>query len=212
MTLALLLSYTLIAATAILSPGPAILLAIRNSLAHGIGAVLWSSLGNITGLFCLSTASMLGLGVMLQTSALLFGVVKLIGALYLFWIGLRHLFGRASLAALPETTLPHRNPGALALYREGAALAITNPKPILFFAALFPQFLVSDAPILPQFFTLTGIFMGISFASLFGYALLARQARGVLLKPMIVRWVNRTVGGIFVSFGVLLLTLRRPAA
>ncbi len=211
MTLALLLSYSLIAATTVFSPGPAILLALRNSLAHGLGSVFWSSLGNITGLLCLSGASMLGLGVMLKTSAVLFGIVKIIGALYLFWIGLRHLLGRTSLVPLPESDVPAHNPSRWALYREAAGLALTNPKPILFFTALFPQFLAPDAPVLPQFFALTGIFMGLSFLSLFGYALLARRARGMLLKPMIVRWVNRVVGGIFVSFGVLLLALRRPA-
>ncbi len=211
MTLALLLSYGLIAGTAILSPGPAILLALRNSIAYGLGAVVWSSLGNVTGLFCLSAASMLGLGVLLKTSAFLFGAVKLIGAGYLFWIGLRHLFGKGMLAALPDGSTSRPRPPRWHLFREAIGLALTNPKAVLFFTALFPQFLVPDAPLLPQFLVLTGIFMGLSILSLMGYALLARQARGFLLRPLLVRWLNRTIGGIFISFGVLLLSLRRPA-
>lgn len=211
MTLALLLSYLLIAGTAIVSPGPAVLLALRNSITYGLGAVIWSSLGNVTGLFCLSAASMLGLGVLLKTSALLFGAVKLIGAGYLFWIGVRHLLGKGMLAALPDATPGTARPPRWRLYREAVGLALTNPKAVLFFTALFPQFLTPDAALLPQFLTLTGIFMGLSMLSLMGYALLGRQARGFLLRPMLVRWLNRTIGGIFIGFGVLLLTVRRPA-
>lgn len=211
MSLAILLSYLVIAGTAIISPGPAILLALRNSITYGLGAVVWSTLGNITGVFCLSTASMLGLGVLLKTSAFLFGAVKLIGAAYLFWIGIRHFLGKGMLAALPEGGTARPRPPRWHLYREALGLALTNPKPVLFFTALFPQFLVPDAPLLPQFFVLTGIFMGLSLLSLFGYAALARQARGFLLRPLLVRWLNRTIGSIFIAFGVLLLTVRRPA-
>jgi len=207
-----ILSYSAVAWLAIASPGPAILLALRNGSAFGVRATLWSSLGNITGIFVLSATAMMGLGVLLMSSALLFGVVKTLGALYLFYVGLRHLLGRSSVVNRPsELSDGGTSANPRRLYREGVLLAVTNPKPILFFTALFPQFVNTAAPLLPQFFVLTGIFMALSFITLSAYALVAGRARSLLVKPNIVKWINRVVGSIFISFGAALLALRRQA-
>jgi len=88
--------------------------------------------------------------------------------------------------------------------------AVTNPKPILFFTALFPQFLDARAALLPQFFLLTGVVMALSLCSLLAYSLLATRARGLLLRARFARWVDRVVGAVFVAFGAALLALRRP--
>lgn len=207
-----LLAFAFVAGLAALTPGPAILLALRNGATFGTRSVIWSALGNICGLFCLSTAAILGLGVLLKSSALLFGAVKLIGALYLFYVGVRHLFGRATLLA--DTSKDNRGttmPGRRALYREAILTAATNPKGVMFFTALFPQFLDAQVPLAPQFFILTGIFMCISYTAHMSYALLASRAKGFLLKPALAKWMNRVVGTVFISFGALLLALRRQA-
>ncbi|MFH0781900.1 MAG: LysE family translocator [Pseudomonadota bacterium] len=205
-----ILAFTAVAIIAILSPGPAILLALRNSIAYGMGAVVWSSLGNISGLFCLSAAAMLGLGLLLQSSAILFGLVKILGAMYLFYVGVRHFIGRATLMDVRKTVSPRANaPKPHQLFREGSLIATTNPKPILFFTALFPQFINAQVPLLPQFFILTGIFMLMSFVTLLGYAMVAARARAFLTRPIFSQWVNRLVGAVFIFFGAALLTLRR---
>jgi homoserine/homoserine lactone efflux protein len=207
-----ILAYTVFAAVAIVSPGPAVVLALRNGASFGARSALWSSLGNVTGIAIVSSAAMLGLGAVLMSSALLFGIVKVLGAAYLFYLGLRHLFGRASAVALPDgnaaQTAAHR---PFALYREGALIALTNPKAILFFTALFPPFLDTQAPLLPQFLVLTGTFMALSFFSLLAYALLAGRAQRYLIKPLVAKIVNRVVGAVFVTFGVFLLATRRHA-
>lgn len=206
-----ILAFSAVAWLAILSPGPAILLALRNGVSFGLRAVAWSALGNVTGVFMLSAAAMLGLGVLLKSSALLFGAVKLLGALYLFYVGLRHVFGRSSvLSASAEQAAGAKMPSRFALYREALLLAVTNPKPILFFTALFPQFIEPGAPLLPQFFVLTGIFMVLSFITLLGYAGVAGRARFFLVKPRVAKCINRVVGSVFISFGAALLALRRP--
>ena len=192
-------------------PGPATMLAIRNGAAGGVRAVLPSTLGNVTGLFLLSAAAMLGLGVVLQSSALLFTLVKVAGAAYLLYIGLRHLLGRSNIAPPPEQATQQAPRRASRLYLEAALVATMNPKPILFFTALFPQFLNASESLLPQFLILTGIFMGMSLVSLLAYGALAHRARRLLRQPRIVTWLNRLVGSIFVSFGVALLRLKRAA-
>jgi homoserine/homoserine lactone efflux protein len=213
MNIETILTFSVVAWLAILSPGPAILLALRNGVASGLRAVIWSSLGNVTGIFVLSAAAMLGLGVLLKSSALLFGAVKLLGALYLFYVGLRHLLGRSSvLSVSADQSASAKTPTRFALSREAFLLAVTNPKPILFFTALFPQFINPNVPLLPQFFALTGIFMVLSFITLLGYASVAGRARFFLVKPGVSRWINRVVGTVFISFGAALLALRRPAS
>lgn len=208
-----ILAYTAIAWLAILSPGPAVVLALRNGAAHGPGAAIWSSLGNVSGIAMISSAAMLGLGALLMSSALLFAIAKVIGALYLFYIGIRHLFGRASVVAIPDGR-PEQEMAQkpFALYREGLLMAATNPKAILFFTALFPPFLDTGAPLLPQFLVLTGIFMTLSFVTLLIYASLAGRVRRFLIKPLFASWVNRAVGAVFVAFGAFLLALRRQPA
>lgn len=208
-----LLSFSAVASIAILSPGPAVLLALRNGATLGLRAVVCSSLGNISGLFCLSAAAMLGLGLLLMSSALLFAAVKILGALYLFYIGIRHLLGRSSAFKGPAEQPQHSaRPGPLALYREAFLMAALNPKPILFFTALFPQFIDASEPLLAQFFVLTGIFMLLSFATLIAYAMVAARARNLLLRATVAKWLNRAIGAVFISFGAALLALRRPAA
>ena len=207
-----LIAFTAVAAVAILSPGPATLLALRNSMAWGPRTAVWSTLGNVCGLFGLSAAAMLGLGVLLQSSALLFGVVKLLGAGYLFYVGLRQLTGRGVTLVPAEGVAAAAPPARSRLFGEALLTASTNPKPILFFTALFPQFLDAHAPLLPQFLVLTGLFCALSFTSLVTYALLASRARALLARPRFSLWLNRSVGTIFVGFGAALLTLRRQAA
>ncbi len=205
-----ILAFIAVACVAIVSPGPATILAIRNGTKFGMRAVVWSALGNVSGLFCLSAASMLGLGMLLESSTVLFGAVKVVGAVYLFYMGARQLLGHST--AVPAATddasmsaLPRRRH----LYREALLTAATNPKPILFFTAMFPQFVNEHAPLLMQFFVLTGIFVSLSFASLLSYALLASRATALLSRPGFSKWLNRTFGSIFIAFGAALLTLRR---
>ncbi len=207
-----LVAFTAVAAVAILSPGPATLLALRNSMAWGPRTAIWSTLGNVCGLFCLSAAAMLGLGVVLQSSALLFGIVKLVGAGYLAYVGVRQLTGRGVALVPPVGDAIAAPPARGRLFGEALLTAGTNPKPILFFTALFPQFLDARAPLMAQFLVLTGLFCALSFASLVTYAALASRARALLARPRFSLWLNRSVGALFVGFGAALLTLRRQAA
>lgn len=210
MQVEVILAYCVFAAVSVVSPGPASLLAIRNGLAGSMRGVFFGALGNMAGMFCLSAASMLGLGVLLRTSATLFLAVKLVGAGYLFYLGFKQLRGRASIVIASASPTVRRS--NFSYFREAIVLALTNPKPILFFAALFPQFVAVDQPLLPQFFVLTGIFMLMSLVSLHVYALLARQARSALARPRVARWVDRVTGALFIAFGAGLLALRRAAS
>lgn len=205
-----LLAFTLIAAIAIASPGPATLMAINNSLAYGQRSAVWSSLGNASGLFCLSAAAMLGLGALLANSESLFNAVKILGAGYLFYLGVRQLLNRSPMQVDDaEDGLGKRKPTRVKLFKSAFFTAITNPKATMFFTALFPQFIDQGAALLPQFLILTTIFMALSVSSLSVYAALASRAKGVLKRPGSSRWVSRVVGVTFIGFGAAILNMRR---
>lgn len=123
------------------------------------------------------------------------------------------MFGRTSVF---DVSQPSPNgplaPSAGRLYQEALLTATTNPKPILFFTAHFPQFISEQAPLLSQFFILTGIFLTLSFTTLMSYALLASGARKWMSRPRLSKWINRSFGAIFIGFGAVLLTLRRQAS
>lgn len=187
-------------------------MAINNSLAHGQRSAAWSSLGNASGLFCLSAAAMLGLGALLASSEWLFNAVKIIGAGYLFYLGIRQLFKKGPM--LPDgiqDDLKKRKPSRFKLYKSAFLTAVTNPKATMFFTALFPQFIDQNAALLPQFLILTSIFMALSVTSLSLYAALASRAKGVFARPELSRWVSRVVGSTFICFGAAILAMRRQA-
>ncbi|MDV7338962.1 LysE family translocator [Terasakiella sp. A23] len=212
MSLDVVLMYAVVSFFYVISPGPAIFLAISNGMTQSMRAVCMSSLGNIIGLFILSAVSMFGLGALLMTSATLFMAVKVIGAIYLVYLGIKQFKNSraAKLAGMEGHALPRRSYGNV--FREGFFLAVTNPKPILFFTALFPQFLNLESALMPQFFVLTSIFMFFSFFSLSSYGLVSKMAKGWLSDQKRMMWFHRITGGIFIAMGVSLLQLKRAAS
>ena len=202
-----LLIYTVVAFFYITSPGPAIVLAIINGMRANMKTVMLSSFANVLGLFILSTASIFGLGVLFKTSSNLFLLVKVVGALYLIYLGIKFLFNKSSFD-IDENTEKEKNKSKKSNFLESFFLAITNPKPILFFTAIFPQFLNMQNNIMPQFFILTGIFLLISFISLCAYAYLAKRSKKWLSNKNRLTWFSRITGGMFIGLGVGILQLK----
>ncbi|MDP2562447.1 LysE family translocator [Psychrobium sp. 1_MG-2023] len=191
----------------IISPGPAIFLAIYNGAVNGAKCVMVSAVGNILGLMCLSALSVTGLSAILLASSTLFMAVKVIGACYLIYLGVKQI--RGSRQDKNQQHALVNQPRALSSYfKEGLLVAITNPKPIIFFAALFPQFLDTTQPLPLQFIVMTFIFMAFSFLSLSTYGYLAQRAKGFLAKPNNVKWFQRITGGLFVGMGVSLFQIK----
>jgi len=202
------LLFLVVAFIAVISPGPAILLSISNSIRFGICKVLLSSFGNICGLFLLSTAAILGLGAVLKTSTTLFTIIKIIGAAYLIYLGIRQWRSKTCFFNGVEKGNTQRVKSHQRFFIEGFLIAITNPKAILFFTALFPQFINTAQALVPQFLIMTFTFMLISFVSLVAYGLLATKAKIWLTTGQRAKWFNRTLGGLFVLIGMGLLQLK----
>lgn len=205
--------YAAVAFAAIISPGPAVFLAISNSVSFGWRRVSYSSLGNILGLLVVSGLAMAGLGALIKASAAVFTVVKLVGAGYLIYLGVRQWRSRASLFTQTEHPAAAGGPRSnRQLFVQGLLVALTNPKAILFFTALFPQFLRSDQDLAPQFLILTATFMGFSFLSLMVYGLLAHAARDWFAVDRRAAWFNRVSGSVFLVLGIGMLRLKAGRA
>jgi homoserine/homoserine lactone efflux protein len=210
MTLSNWLIFCGVALLTTFSPGPAVLLAISNSVAKGPRRALICSLGNALGLFIVSGVSMAGMGVVLATSASAFTLLKIAGAGYLIYLGLKQWRNQASaFCAVPSAPTPN---AAWRLFGQGISVALTNPKGILFFSALLPQFLTPEASLLQQFLVLTTSFSVCALISHTFYALLAHKLRNQFASPWRLRLFNRLSGGLFVLLGLGLLRLQNKTA
>ncbi|MGK5011769.1 LysE family translocator [Janthinobacterium sp. GB4P2] len=195
------------------SPGPAVLLAISNAIAVGPRRAMISSMGNGFGLFIISGVAMAGMGVVLATSATAFMLLKLAGALYLVYLGIKQWRSKTSIVADAPVALGAANPNSFwKLFRQGLTVALTNPKAILFFSALFPQFITPGEPVAIQFTVLTTSFVACAMLAHLFYANLARLLKTQLATPGRAKLFNRISGGAFVLLGLSLLRLRAKAA
>ena len=195
------------------SPGPAVLLAISNAIAVGPRRAMISSMGNGFGLFIISGVAMAGMGVVLATSATAFMLLKLAGALYLVYLGIKQWRSKTSIVADAPVALGAANPNSFwKLVRQGLTVALTNPKAILFFSALFPQFITPGEPVAIQFTVLTTSFVACAMLAHLFYANLARLLKTQLATPGRAKLFNRISGGAFVLLGLSLLRLRAKTA
>jgi len=211
MNIDILLMYMFVSFFYIISPGPAIFLAIYNGAVNGNKAVMVSALGNIIGLMFLSILSISGLSALLLASSLLFTIVKFIGATYLIYLGIRQLSSIKKATSKNDGKIKSINRPLFSYFKEGLLVASTNPKPILFFAALFPQFLDTTIPIVPQFMLMTFIFMAFSFLSLSSYGYLAQKSKGFLSGINNVKWFHRISGGLFIGMGASIFYIKNES-
>jgi threonine/homoserine/homoserine lactone efflux protein len=133
-----LVAFLAVAVTLIAIPGPSVIFVVSRGVALGRRAGVATAIGNESGLLIQVVVVVLGLGVLLEKSVLVFSVIKLTGALYLVFLGVQHFRHRKELAALAASaTEPKR---ASVILREGLVVGVTNPKGLLIFTAILPQF------------------------------------------------------------------------
>ena len=192
-----------------LTPGPDTVYILGRSLAHGRRAGVASALGICVGSICHTCAAACGLSAFLATSAWAFSAVKLAGAAYLIFLGLRAL-----LQSGPDVTAPakfaHNDP--VAAFRQGILTNVLNPKVALFFLAFLPQFIDSTAPskmaaflVLGLTFVTTGTIWCLGLAW-FAAAFSARLRGNATIAAVL----NRAVGSLFIFLGLrLAIAVRR---
>lgn len=209
MTFDLWLTFVAASTALLLIPGPTVLLVLSYALSKGRSVALASAAGVALGDLVAMTASLAGLGALVLASATLFTVLKWVGAAYLVWLGIK-LIRTAPSERLQVPASPEIDPGAV--FRHAAAVTALNPKSIMFFIAFVPQFVLADAPLLPQFAILIGTFVGLGALNALAFALLADRLRSAIARPAVLTWITRAGGAALIGMGVLTATLRKATA
>jgi threonine/homoserine/homoserine lactone efflux protein len=189
-------------------PGPTILTVITYSLAHGprsmaplVAAV---ALGDSTALVC----SLFGLGGLLATSAFWFDVVRWAGGLYLLYLGFRMIAGAGRA---PRVTELDAAESSLSLFATLYAVTALNPKGIVFYVVIVPQFLKAEAALPVQLAVLALTFVTLAAANATVYTMFASRARGLLASPAAQRRFNVLGGSLLSAAGIWALVSRRSA-
>ena len=200
MALATWLAFLLAAILIAVSPGPGAATSMSVGLRHGYWAALRAIGGLQSALLIQLTIVAAGLGALLSTSTTAFNVMKFLGAGYLIWLGIQK-WRDAPQAIDGDGTAAVKPQG---LFTQGLLVNLTNPKAIVFIAALTPQFIDPARPQWLQFAIIGATMCGVDTIVMSGYALLATRLRRWLRNPRAMKAQNRFFGGIFVGAGALL--------
>jgi len=176
---------------------------VNNAVAHGWRRALGALSGDLLAIAMLATLSVLGLNTLLETYPAAFLGLRLAGALYIMWLGWTFL--RPARMPVGSTTgaAPPAQSG-MVLWLHSFGVGISNPKAVLFFAALFPQFIPADSG--PHILALlVATFVVVKLVILGGYAIGARHVVRLLRKPDHARAGQMLTGVIFVCFGLLMI-------
>ncbi len=189
------------------TPGPAVLYVLSQGIRRGAAKSVWASWGILsanTVYFALSATS---LGAVIIASYKLFFLIKWAGAVYLVYLGVASFFGKTSALVLPDAnTDAHTGPRIL---RDGFLLQAANPKAILFFTAILPQFIDARHHVALQILVLGLSSIVVEFAILFTYGQLAGRALSTARSPRFEKLTNRIAGSLLIGAGIGLARLRR---
>jgi threonine/homoserine/homoserine lactone efflux protein len=196
------LAYLSILLIATISPGPSMLLAINHGACHGIKKTIFSGLGNSLGNLIMALVSIAGLGALLLASGILFNIIKWIGILYLIYIGTKLIFEPVKTDASEKNNFSQSSKTLQRLFIDGFVIAIGNPKGILFFTALFPQFINIETTTRWSFGIVFITLRIIAFSCFMLYASLGSRINKLLHLYSFRKMYNRVSGSIFIGTGL----------
>ncbi len=197
--------FLLMATVTVFSPGPGVVMTLTNSLRYGFSGTFGGILGIACGALAVAAISATSLGVILATSALAFTALKLAGAGYLLYLGVR--LWRAP--AFKFDDVPVHRAGFGRRFGEGLSLQLTNPKAIFFFLSVFPQFIDRSANYMGQFTILVLTYSSLVVVIHCLYAFFAQHAKTWLTSHRGGRAINKVGGASFLFFGAALAAAKQ---
>lgn len=207
MDLSLWLAFIAASTALLLIPGPTILLVLSYALTQGRKVAIATASGVALGDLIAMSASLVGLGALIATSALAFSIVKWAGAVYLVYLGVKMLRSvpreGAGLVKTDAQATPRQ------VFWHSAFVTALNPKSIGFFIAFVPQFVSPDAAFAPQASILIASFVSLAALNALAYALLADVMRAQISRPAILRRLTQAGGITLIAMGAATAALRR---
>ncbi|WP_147820801.1 LysE family translocator [Salidesulfovibrio onnuriiensis] len=190
-------------------PGPSMLLALTHGIRYGAGRAMFSGLGNVAASMLQAGVSIAGLGVLLTASQPLFLVIKYAGAAYLVWLGFTVWRAPAENLDIDTRVIRKASKPAHRLFLDAFMVALGNPKAIVFFSALFPQFIGSDGVTALECFLMLFVMAVLAFVAWMIYAFGGEKIAGMFRRFSIGRIVNRVLGTTFIGAGIGLAVSER---
>ncbi|PQO91370.1 lysine transporter LysE [Massilia phosphatilytica] len=211
MSLATWIAFVIAGTLIAVSPGSGAILSMSHGLAYGVKKASATVLGLQLGLVLVLVIAGAGVGSLLLASGPAFTAVKIIGALYLIWLGIAQWRSKAEVSDVSTAALAaHPSFGRRVL--TGFLTNATNPKGIIFMVAVLPQFISNEAPVLPQLAILGVTMVTIDTTVMHGYALLASTMQRWFRDPRAVKLQNRFFGGVLMAVGALMFFVKRSHA
>lgn len=209
MSLATLLAFTLAMFLLAASPGPGFLMVVARALTGGFAAGLAAIAGMVLGDILFLFLAVVGLSALASVMGEFFLAVKLLGAAYLIWLGVKMWRSRPALPQMetPEAAdparrvMPHWRSAALGFF-----VTLGNPKAILFYGALLPTFMDVALLMAVDVLLLCAVVAAILFLVLGVYAFLAARAGRAIRSTRAMVWLNRVTGGLLVGAGIAVAT------
>ena len=197
--------FALASSAIIIVPGPTVTVIVANSLRQGTMAGMLNILGTQLGLAFMLITLVLGFSALVSNLSGVFDIVRILGAIYLAWLGIQLLRANGSTVNSDEQRPSGRN--TISLIWQGFVVIWSNPKALFFFGAFLPQFVDLNYPITQQLLVLGAMFMLIGLIFDGAYAMAAGKAGSLLTQTRVI-WVER-LSGTFLIAGSLWLVSRR---
>ena len=196
-----LLTYVVIVLGFVFIPGPATMLTMARASTSGVRVGIATGAGITAGDILHTVLAVIGISAIIATSAVLFSVIKYLGAAYLIYLGLKAILEKAPLDPSGQGRI--RITAATA-FRQAILAELLNPKTALFFLAFLPQFVdPARGNVMVQLMTLGVLFAFIGFFSTIVFSLAAGGVGTYLRRnPKVLRWQGRVVGGIYCALGL----------
>lgn len=190
-----------------ITPGPAVLCVTSQALSRGAARSIWASLGILAANGLYFVLSGTGVGALLLASYRVFSLVRWVGAAYLIWMGVTAIFGKSSSFAPRSES--EDGASAWRIFLNGLVVQLSNPKALVFFTALLPQFLDPHRNLLLQLVIIAAVNMVCDLVALVGYAVLAGRVSHLSDRPRFRRVTNVLAGSMLLTAGVATARLHR---
>jgi threonine/homoserine/homoserine lactone efflux protein len=200
---ATLLAFAGVSLLLAVTPGPDMAVVTKNALAHGRRGVLLTTSGIALALVIWVTATAVGLSALLRASGGILFALKLAGACYLAYLGVRALLESRDRPADLLSGTPPAAP-AHAVFRQGFLSALSNPKLGVFFVTFLPQFVLPGQPVFSRLLELGVVFAVIGWSWMNVYGLFVTRLREVITAPRVRQWMQRITGVVLLGFGARL--------
>ncbi|WP_428026782.1 LysE family translocator [Arcobacter sp.] len=187
-------------------PGPTVVFVIGQAITHGKKSVAPLALGVVFGDFVAMVISLLGLGALLATSAVLYGILKWFGVAYLIYLGIKAFREKPEV---DPSLFEDMNVSKFKMFKSSAIVTALNPKNIIFFVAFLPQFVNTSTNVFPQFLILMVSFSLVTMTTITSFAMFAGKIQHKIKSYKARKRLNQFGGSALVGAGVFTATMQR---